>query len=105
MTWYEASGTTDATYNPTGYSACAEYSESADDKGSWRLPTVSEIMLVYKKRGVLLMRISSFSGDCWTATESSDNDGYADILMKRNGNVAVRAFNDESQYVRCVRDL
>ena len=105
MTWYEASGTTDATYNPTGYSACAEYSESADDKGSWRLPTVSEIMLVYKKRGVLLMRISSFSGDCWTATESSDNDGYADILMQRNGNVAVRAFNDESQYVRCVRDL
>ena len=105
MTWYEASGTTDATYNSAGYSACAEYSEAADqsDRGSWRLPTISEIMLIYKKRGEL-MRFT-FSGDYWAATESSDNDGYADILMQRNGNMAIRAFNDESQYVRCVRDL
>jgi len=105
MTWYEASGTTDATSNSAGYSACAQYSEAIDqsDKGTWRLPTISEIMLIYKKRGVL--RQFSFSGDSWAATESSNNDGYANILIQRNGNVAARAYNDKSQYVRCVRDL
>ena len=78
MTWYEASGTTDATYNSVGYSACAQYSEAADqsDKGAWRLPTVKELKLIYDKRSELTSANLSSSNYYWSATSLSSSNAW-----------------------------
>lgn len=48
MTWYEASGETNNTANPDGYSACSSYSEEIDesDLNTWRLPSIRELNLM-----------------------------------------------------------
>ena len=100
MTWYEASGTTDATSNPDGYSACAEYSEEADqsDKGLWRLPTVRELAVIYK----LVNRLTvNFSTPLWAATAYDNDTGWYLIFS----GISTTKKNGSRSEVRCVRDL
>ena len=109
MTWYEATGMQNATYNSTGYSACSEYSETDDqsDKGTWRVPTVSETKLIRKKRGEL-SSVSFPVGSnyyCWSATICSDcDDPYAYVINWSGRNDGVRTF-DFAAYVYCIREL
>ena len=116
MTWFEASGITDATYNPDGYSACAQYSEEADqsDKGSWRLPTIRELMVIINDVRSELTSVDEFeiSSIYWAATEYSSNEDRALTLR-----LSVRGdstYGEEAYFykdrvlviaVRCIRDL
>ena len=109
MTWYEASGTTDATYNSDGYSACAEYSEEADqsDKGLWRLPTARELELIGSMRNYIGGAVSTKNGNYWSATEVSNNTAPRIWTMGVYwGNLSKSAVNAQSRscYVLCVRD-
>ena len=83
ITWYEASGTTHATYNPNGYSACAQYSEASDqsDKGTWRLPTVRELRLIYDMKAELAVVIPNLN--YLSVTEYDDQDRVLRVLHQR----------------------
>ena len=105
MTWYEASGTTDATYNFAGYSACAQYSEADDqsDRGSWRLPTIREQRLIFDKRSELTSATPSTSDAYWSATGSSSSSNNSWYVYFSSGNMVSYAKNGICR-VRCVRD-
>lgn len=102
MTWYEASGTTDASYNPNGYSACASYSQ--DGKTGWRLPTIRELRLIYALRSELTSA-NLPSSDCyWSATERSSNSNYV-WYVRFTGGLTNYDNKSYGYRVRCVRDL
>ena len=104
MTWYEASGTVNATYNAAGYSACAQYSEAADqsDKGTWRLPTVRELKLIYDN-GRSLTDPVPFRGYYWSATE--ENTAAVKVVNYQTGAMTNSAKQVVTNYrVCCVRD-
>lgn len=104
MTWYEASGTTDATSNPDGYSACASYSQ--DDETGWRLPTVRELRAIYAHKAQLtLANLSSSNCYYWSATEGRSDSGTAWIVAFPNGLTHCFSPQVDNNYVRCVRDL
>ena len=104
MTWYEASGTVNATYNAAGYSACAQYSELSDqsDKGTWRLPTVRELKLIYDN-GRSLTDPVPFRGYYWSATE--ENTAAVKVVNYQTGAMTNSAKQMVTNYrVCCVRD-
>ena len=105
MTWYEAAGEYDATYNPDNYAACASYSQTSDDAGQWRLPTLQELRLIYALNDEL---INAPNKQFWSATSE-----YGD-----NTRIWSELFATEYQYsstdldskvstisVLCIRDL
>ena len=104
MTWYEASGTVNATYNAAGYSACAQYSELSDqsDKGTWRLPTAQEMRVIFEKKSILASAPPSDNG-YWTATEEGSSS-YAWYLYFLNG-ITNSISKSLTNRVRCVRDV
>ncbi|MBP3527209.1 MAG: fimbrillin family protein, partial [Alistipes sp.] len=106
MTWFEASGTTDATYNSDGYSACAQYSEETDqsDKGSWRLPTIRELKLIYVYRNSIANSFITGRG-YYSATRKSDSNNHAWYdYFSYSSDTVYTCPADDRHYVRCVRD-
>ena len=105
ITWYEASGTTHATYNPNGYSACAQYSEASDqsDKGTWRLPTVRELRLIYDMKAELAVVIPNLN--YLSVTEYSMMTKIVYYVSFTNGYCGVAGMSMKTYRVRCVRDL
>ena len=106
MTWYEASGTQDATYNPTGYSACSEYSETDDqsDRGTWRMPTVREMNAIKDKTSELTeneLSLNSFNIVYWTATAYGNKAWWILVGGKLGNGVDQSALCQ----VFCVRDM
>lgn len=105
MTWYEAAGEYDATYNPDNYAACASYSQTSDDAGQWRLPTLQELRLIYALNDEL---INAPNERFWSATsEYGDNtriwsELFATEYQSRSTDLdsKVRTIN-----VLCIRDL
>lgn len=105
ITWYEASGTTHATYNPNGYSACAQYSEASDqsDKGTWRLPTVRELRLIYDMKAELAVVIPNLN--YLSVTEYGMMTKIVYYVSFTNGYCGVTGMSMKTYRVRCVRDL
>ena len=106
ITWYEASGTTHATHNPNGYSACAQYSEASDqsDKGTWRLPTQRELILIYDMQAELAVVIPAKT-HC-SATEYSVSKNMAFCVSFSTGFANnVNGWSMKDNLTRCVRDL
>ena len=105
MTWYEASGTTDATSNPDGYSACAEYSEEADqsDKGLWRLPTIRELLLMRALHSELTAVTEFEKYPYWSATKQQYDDKYIWEWSNYQYSGEIKTGPGRSDnYVRCV---
>ena len=112
-TWAIASGwASGANSEITGDSkpantGCAVYQgkDNADPKGSWRLPTQRELMVIYSLKGQLAMTtgFTAFSSRYYcSATEN--NDSYSWCVYFDNGSVNYNLKNSSSG-VRCVRDL
>ena len=106
MTWYSASGLSNASYTPPGHSACPQYSEKPDqsDKGMWRLPTIRELKVISdmsaqgKLTALNLPAVSYWSA---TARSTGTTVWYVNFSSNNTGNAS---FFD-CYYVRCVRDL
>ena len=113
MIWYEASGETEPTYNPDGYSACREYYEETDrsDKGLWRLPTIAELKLIFGKlnsineNDLTAVNEPSFGYHYWAATESGKNSNSAWCVYHTNSVTFAANKWRGNDCVRCVRDL
>ncbi|NVN90712.1 MAG: DUF1566 domain-containing protein [Desulfuromonadales bacterium] len=98
LNWYQASGTFDATYNPTSSGAC----------GSWRLPTVKELITIvdFSVPGPAANSNATFfpntvSDAYWLADEWSSNTNLAWFENFYNGLGSAR-IKTNSGYVRCV---
>lgn len=106
ITWYEAAGVTESSYNPDGYSSCAEYSEASDrsDKGTWRLPTVRELKLIYDKRAELTVLNLPPDPIYWATSEYGSSGQSAWFVNFSNGYTDMLTKNSIFR-VRCVRDV
>ena len=102
MTWYEASGTTHATDNPNGYSACDRYSQ--DGKTGWRLPTIRELRAIYANKAQLTSANLPSDNRCWSATESDAGETNAFSMYFTNEG-SFHTYKGGPGRVRCVRDL
>ena len=109
MTWYEAAGEYDATYNPDNYAACASYSQTSDDAGQWRLPTLQELRLIYALNDELTNASNYSRQRFWSATsEYGDNtriwsEGF---LNDYQSGSCIYLYSKEIVYkVLCIRDL
>ena len=106
--WWPAAGVYHADKNPESYSACAEYSEEADqsDKGLWRLPTVRELKLVFDMMNQMSAAYRPATTVYWTATETSeDGDAAWRGRFDAGANDPYNFSKANGARVRCVRDL
>ena len=86
--------------------ACQKYSQASGAAGTWRLPTVSELVLIRVTRSKLTsVDLSTGKGFCWSATESTASSNYV-WSCNLTGNVSTQGYTKSSSLpVRCVRDL
>ena len=86
---------------------CASYSESSGDAGTWRLPTIRELKLIYALRDELT-NISSFSSPSYFSyTEDSANNNNVWCLgtsyRRECRSIPKTTYNNV--HVLCIRDL
>lgn len=108
MTWYEAAGVRQTAYNPTGYSACAQYSEASgqSDKGLWRLPTVRELKLIHDKRSELTAVEFPNQVNLWVATRNKWTVWGVLFFVEAGTDGTANQLNEMSSHqVLCVRDV
>jgi len=79
---------------------CASYKQYSDDAGTWRLPTVRELKLIYDKRSVLTSANLPNSNYYWSATGITSSSAWR--VLFSSGTVTS---SNSANRVRCVRDL
>ena len=102
--WYEASGTVHETLNPIGWSACAFYSEEADenDLGLWRLPTEREMKLILDRKGDLGRIGALTTNACYWA--AAGLDAHSAWVVDGGSTLPGSVATIHDARVRCVRD-
>ena len=88
----------------TAAMACALYSQQSDDEGTWRLPTIRELQLIYALRGELNNVNISRTYVYVSATAANDQVGMSRLLWGvyfPTGKINGASYN---LHVRCVRD-
>ncbi|MCH7867310.1 MAG: DUF1566 domain-containing protein, partial [Myxococcales bacterium] len=113
LNWYEASGTMDATDNPTSTDVCG--SLALGGHNDWRLPTPIELMGIvdYGTDGPAIdttyfPNTASFStAQYWTSTTLNISPSNAWVVFSDEGDVrwARKGADFSSQHVRCVRGV
>jgi hypothetical protein len=106
--WYQASGTTDSTYNSSGEDACgllnaAAYATYTD----WRLPTKRELVSIFKYDSLTLAISSAFTNSqaagYWSSTTTSSDSSVSWYAHFQYGYAYGDNKGTYSHYVRCVR--
>lgn len=82
---------------------CKAYSQASDDAGTWRLPTVRELGLIYSKIGDLTAVSDIGYGYYWAATEGDDSDNAWEMRLDTGGRT--KYSKNANNSVRCIRDL
>lgn len=82
--------------------ACSSYTQASGGAGTWRLPTVRELRLIYALRNELSDAKLSANA-YWSATEHSDSGLKPWLVDFKTGYTNNAAY--DSYFVRCVRDL
>lgn len=86
------------------YSLCRAYGESGAPAGSWRMPTLRELMLMYVLKGGLT-GISAFTAaEYWSSTSGSSNS-QAYYVGLGDGYMYSHEGYSYSYRIRCVRDV
>lgn len=84
--------------------ACQNYSQASDDAGTWRLPTVRELVLIYNKIDDLMAVSNTRNGYYWSATEGTpDSNSAWEVRLDTGGRTSYS--KNARNSVRCVRDL
>ena len=106
-TWYQATGTYDADYNPSSQDVCR--SLSLDGYMDWRLPTKKELMSIVDYSGFpTTIKTAYFPNTInnwyWSSTAYPYLQGWAwGISFNTGAGVGYGAGAGSSYYVRCVR--
>lgn len=110
--WYQASGTAEATYNPSGaINVCG--SLTLGGHNDWRLPTKRELVSIVNLGTYSpAIDVGAFPGTkgtnsiasyYWTSTTNAENTTYARGIKFYDGQVTNERKGDDLHYVRCVR--
>ncbi len=112
--WYQASGTYDATYNPSSVNVCGSLTLAG--YSDWRLPTKKELLSIVDysvtKGSAPALDATAFPNGrpnaYWTSTIGMDHPNYAWDVVFHDGEAGSKAMNqpviyDWFPYVRCVR--
>jgi len=105
--WYQASGTYDATYNPSTISVCGSLSLAGT---GWRLPSKKELVGIVDYSipdpGPSIQQTyfpnTVVSSYYWLSTTYASDSGVAWVVAFRNGSVGGYG-KSKAGYVRCVR--
>lgn len=83
---------------------CKAYSQASDDAGTWRLPTIRELGLIYSKIGDLTAVSDIGTGYYWAATEAVFvSDDAWELRLDTGGRT--KYSKNANNSVRCIRDL
>ena len=82
---------------------CKAYSQASDDAGTWRLPSVRELGLIYSKIGDLTAVSDIGGGYHWAATEGDDSDNAWEMRLDTGSRT--KYSKNANNSVRCIRDL
>ena len=80
--------------------ACSIYQQSSDDVGSWRLPTIRELMVIYDLKSKL-SAAPAFGGH-WAATAVNSSNAW-NVNASKGGALSYQKTGKGA--VRCVRDI
>lgn len=103
--WYQASGTYDASYNPTSQNVCGSLG------AGWRLPSQKELMSIvdysipYPGPTINSLYFPNTKSSYWSSTTIADNPSYAWVLLftlGKSGGAYKNGSSTPSSYVRCV---
>jgi hypothetical protein len=104
--WYEASGTFDATHNPSRTDVCGQANTGGHE--DWRLPTTRELFTVMQyatRRRGLAIELSNTTTPLWTSQVSPRQIGQA-VSFTEDGEIPNRASATTLDLgVLCVRGL
>ena len=105
MSWYEAAGVWSGDANPEVYDACGSYSEERDesDKGTWRLPSMRELKLIYDRRSELT-GVARLSESCYWSATADGNDRAWSMIAYLGLTEAYPYSEMRNNHVRCIRD-
>ncbi|MEN8135820.1 MAG: DUF1566 domain-containing protein [Thermodesulfobacteriota bacterium] len=105
--WYQATGTTDTAYNPSG---ATDVCDSLNTGGytDWRLPTVKELQLIADYgRGNPAIDQTFFpdtkSFEYWSSTTATNATSSPWTINFLSGYSSFTNYRDDINYVRCVR--
>ncbi len=106
--WYQASGTYDATYNPTSQNVCALL--SLGGYSDWRLPSDKELMSIanYADTGMMLIP-ELLPIDCWSSAADAGYSSQAWLAHLNESDIGTGSCSISSQLkalshsVLCVR--
>lgn len=116
LSWSDAMGlkqvSASGNLNPGGEpmnpaKGCAAYETPEFPKGSWRLPTQREMMLMWLFRTGINATYTSGSltqSDYWTATEANELDAWFMSVSDTNPQMKTGLKSSSTQKYRCVRD-
>ena len=85
--------------------ACASYKQSYNDAGTWRLPTVRELKLIYDKKSELTSASLPSSGYFWAATGAGSTGSAAWYVSFADGTASTTNHSYSGGRARCVRDI
>ncbi|WP_455640750.1 Lcl domain-containing protein [Parabacteroides sp.] len=96
----------------TAYTICSNYVGEGGSKGQWRLPTESELDMIWILHPQLIGKggfvpfVGTYLTSYWSSTEYSSGTGAGHVRVVRFGNgYNVNESKKNSNYTRCVRDL
>lgn len=95
----------DGSFDPSFTGGCKNYSTTEFPKGSWRLPTQREMMLMWLFRDGInaIYPAGQLSGQYWTSTENTETQAWYIDFSTTKPQSSAQLKNIASKY-RCVRD-
>lgn len=108
MTWTAAIGlssgynTIIASGNSQGSASGCKLYSAEGNAGKWRLPTQSELLLMYALKDPLETVGLTFGAVYWSSCESSDNEAW---YVRMNLPLSYTSLKTTSNQVRCVREV
>ena len=108
--WFRLNGIIQDKFNSTYTSSvCSSYSEREDgsDRGIWRVPNLSELVLITTLIPAPSNKDWYVGGGLWSRTKCSVSNGYTQYYMQFdvNKNIIYRSQDSVKGHIRCVHDV
>lgn len=108
--WYMLNGIIQNGFNDVYTSSvCSSYSEREDgaDRGTWRVPNLSELVLITTLIPAPSYKYWYVGGGLWSRTKCSISNGFTQyyMLFDVDNNIIYRSQDPVTGHIRCVHDV